>query len=88
MQNTYAVLPQNGEAQLRIFNGFNCSVTVNGQEVEPLDFWKDQDVSVRGEGTFNINIQQYGTCNYNISLYEDVDVTENQVTCNKYMMRM
>lgn len=81
LQDTYAVLPQNGEAQLRIFNGLNCSATVNGSKMEPLDFWKAQNVSVLGEETFHIDIQNNGACNYILDCEECyVNVTEKQAS--------
>ena len=93
MQNTYAVLPQSGEAQLRIFNGFNCPVIVDvhgsttDNEIEPMDFWKAPTLEVDGEKVYHVNIHNESLCSSSIDLGEYVNVTEKQVTCNKYMMR-
>jgi hypothetical protein len=92
LQDTYAVLPQNGEAQLRIFNGFNCSGTVNvsgfsTHQLEPLDFWKAPTFEdINRNKIFNVSIlNANNNCNFNLTDVP-VNVTEKQVTCNKYMM--
>lgn len=89
LQDTYAVLPQSGQAQLRVFNGLNCTSTVNVSgyapgEIEPLDFWKAPTLQVDGEKIFPVNID-VGPCSYNFDT--TVNVTEKEVTCNKYMLR-
>lgn len=85
LQGTYAVLPQAGEAQLRVFNGFNCEVVVNSREVEntigPLNFWYVPISSVDGSKTFNINVSDSGEpCGGNVSFTKNLLVTEKQVT--------
>jgi hypothetical protein len=91
LQDTYAVLPQSGEAQLRVFNGFNCSgvvnipgIAVDNNEIESLDFWKAPTLQVDGEETLLVNIDM--PCN-GIKVTGSVNVTEMQVTCKKCMMR-
>lgn len=91
MQDTYAVLPQNGEAQLRIFNGFNCPVIVDvpgiaTHNIESLDFWKAPPLPADGEKIYPVNISNV-PCSNNIGFYENVAVKEMQVTFNKYVMR-
>jgi hypothetical protein len=92
LQGTYAVLPQNGEAQLRIFNGFDCSgiVNVNGSatgEIEPLDFWKAPTLQkINKHETFHVSISNNSLCNFDLTTDEFVIVTEKQVTYSKYMM--
>ncbi|KAJ4436486.1 hypothetical protein ANN_16517 [Periplaneta americana] len=60
--DTYAVLPQAGEAQLRIYNGFNCSVAIQSDipgedkfEIPPLDFWKSEMLAVSDEANYQIS---------------------------------
>lgn len=89
MQDTYAVLPQAGEAQLRIFNGFNCNVTVevsgvDNVTIEPLSFWNAQTLSVDGENAYNVDVHGDGCAvNFNGS----INVTEKEVMCNKSLIR-
>jgi len=93
LQDTYAVLPQNGEAQLRVFNGLNCSgiVNVSGiatHEIKPLDLWKAPTLQkINGNKALNVSID-IDRCNFTFPIDEPVNVTvtEKQVTCNKYMM--
>jgi hypothetical protein len=92
LQDTYAVLPQNGEAQLRVFNGFDCRVTVNvsgigSDKIEPLNFWQAPTIPGSGETIHNITIFGDSSCSQNFILDESVKVTEMQVTCNEYSMR-
>jgi len=92
LQNTYAVVPQTGEAQLRVFNGLDCqgSVDVSGiatDDIKPLDFWKAPTLRVHGEKPFPLTIHNDSYCKYSINIDGTVDVTEKKVTCNKYMMR-
>ena len=92
LQDTYAVLPQNGEAQLRVFNGLNCSgnVSVSGiatDKIKPLDFWKAPTLQeIDGYKTLNVSIHSDSSCSFTFPVDEPVTVTEKQVTCNKYMM--
>ena len=91
MQNTYAVVPQTGEAQLRVFNGLSCPgiVDVSGvatDNIKSMDFWKAPTLRVDGEEPFKINIHD-GSCNYTFNIDETVNVKEKKVTCNKYVMR-
>jgi len=90
LQNTYAVLPQSGEAQLRVFNGFNCQVSVDFQDIhyriEPLGFWKAPTLQADGEEMYHVNING-SLCSKSFDVDENVNVTETKVTCNKYMMR-
>jgi hypothetical protein len=86
LQDTYAVLPQNGEAQLRVFNGFNSEVAVDlsgveSGKIDPLNFWQAPTLSVDGESTFELNITCVGCMKTRIE--EKVNVTEMQVICNK-----
>lgn len=79
LQDTYAVLPQSGEAQLRVFNGFNCQVSFNvsgiaSGKIEPLNFWNAPTLSVHGENAFPISI---GSCS-NGTFDGYVNVTEMQ----------
>jgi len=91
LQDTYAVLPQNGEAQLRIFNSFNCSVIVDvpgvitDNKIEPLNFWSAPTLQADGEKIYPLNIRS-DACSY-VTFDGNVTVTEMQVTKNKYMMR-
>jgi len=83
LQDTYPVLPKTGEAQLRVFNGFNCQGTVDipgiaTGTIKPLDFWKKLNLPVDGEKTFPLNIKDDGQCNYNLSIDVNVTVTEKQ----------
>ncbi|XP_069688351.1 peptide transporter family 1 isoform X3 [Periplaneta americana] len=62
LEDTYAVLPQAGEAQLRIYNGFNCSVAIQSDipgedkfEIPPLDFWKSEMLAVSDEANYQIS---------------------------------
>lgn len=92
MQDTYPVLPKNGEAQLRVYNGFNCPASVvlydfERDTIKPLDFWKAPTVSVDGKKILRIGIHGAGTCSYDIHIGQDVNVTEKEVTHSKYMMR-
>jgi len=90
LQNTYAVVPQTGEAQLRIFNGFNCGGIINvsdiatDNKIEPLDFWKAPTLQVDGEESFPLYFHS-DSCGYDI--VKNVTVMEKQVICNKYMLR-
>jgi hypothetical protein len=92
LQDTYAVLPQNGEAQLRVFNGLNCSVNVTASgiatdKIKPLDFWKAPTLqNINEYKTLDVNIYNDSPCNFDFTIDEHVNVTEKQVTCNKYMM--
>ncbi|GFG30408.1 hypothetical protein Cfor_05861 [Coptotermes formosanus] len=83
LQDTYAVLPQNGEAQLRVFNGFDCRVTVNvsgigSDKIEPLNFWQAPTIPGSGETIHNITIFGDSSCSQNFILDESVKVTEMQ----------
>ncbi|XP_021917359.1 peptide transporter family 1 isoform X3 [Zootermopsis nevadensis] len=84
LQDTYAVLPQSGEAQLRIFNGFNCPVTVDVSEVdrvtiEPLSYWNAQTLSVDGNRVYNVEVHGDG-CSDQFEFRGFVNVTENEGT--------
>jgi hypothetical protein len=88
LQDTYAVLPQSGEAQLRVYNGFDCPVSVDVYDFEkdtikPLDFWKAPTVSVNGDKTLLIGIQSDPNCNNSFNVPGNVIVKEKEVTCNK-----
>jgi len=93
LQDTYAVLPQNGEAQLRIFNSFNCPVIVGvpgvttDNKIEHLNFWSAPTLQADGEKIYPLNIRSDVSCSYNFTFDGNVTVTEMQVTKNKYMMR-
>jgi hypothetical protein len=93
LQETYPVLPQNGEAQLRVYNGFNCSASVhlydlkNDSLIKPLDFWKAPTVSADGKETLRIGIIGDSSCSFDFHVADSLDVTEKEVTCNIYMMR-
>jgi len=84
LQDTYAVLPQNGEAQLRVFNGLNCSGSVNvsgiaTDRIKPLDFWKAPTLQkIDGYKTLNVGIQSDGPCSFTLPIDEPVNVTEKQ----------
>jgi solute carrier family 15 oligopeptide transporter 1 len=88
LQDTYAVLPQAGQAQLRIFNGFNCKVAVDvsgvqSGTIEPLNFWQAQSLSVDGEREYKVTVRNDGACYNTFSFEETINVTEKEVICNK-----
>jgi hypothetical protein len=84
LQDTYAVLPEAGQAQLRVFNGFNCRVKVDipGVDesiIEPLSFWQAPTLSVNGENIYSISVTNDGTCEEHLEFQGFVNVTEKQV---------
>jgi hypothetical protein len=88
LQDTYAVLPEAGQAQLRIFNGLNCKVPidisgVDAREIEPLDFSQALQLSVNGVNSYMINVNSDLTCEEYPAFQGSVEVTEKQVTLNE-----
>lgn len=88
MQDTYAVLPEAGQAQLRIFNGLNCRVPIDisgveGSTIEPLSFWQAPTLSVNDVNTYNISVNRDSTCEEYPAFHGSVEVTEEQVTFNE-----
>jgi hypothetical protein len=88
LQDTYAVLPQAGQAQLRIFNGFNCKVAVDvsgvhSGTIEPLNFWQAQSLSVDGQRAYTVDVRNDGACYETILFKETINVTEKEVIRNK-----
>lgn len=88
LQDTYAVLPEAGQAQLRIFNGLNCRVPidisgVDASSIEPLSFWQAPTLSVNGVNTYGISVNSDSTCEEYPAFLGSVEVTEEQVTFNE-----
>jgi hypothetical protein len=88
LQDTYAVLPEAGQAQLRIFNGLNCRVPidisgVDASTIEPLSFWQAPTLSVNGANTYMISVNSDSTCEEYLAFQGTVKVTEEQVTFNE-----
>jgi solute carrier family 15 oligopeptide transporter 1 len=91
LQDTYAVLPRAGEAQLRIFNGFNCKVAVDvsgvdSVTIEPLSFWQAQTLLVDGESTYDVSGHGDG-CDDHVEFRGVISVTEKEVICSKSLIR-
>lgn len=85
LEDTYAVLPEAGQAQLRIFNGLNCRVQidisgVDASTIEPLSFWQAPTLSVNGANTYMINVNSDSTCEEYPAFQGSVEVTEEQAT--------
>ncbi|XP_075230327.1 uncharacterized protein LOC142329540 [Lycorma delicatula] len=54
LQSTYAVLPKPGEAQLRLYNGYNCSIYLDAQDgikniIGPTDILELKSLNVVGK---------------------------------------
>lgn len=91
LQDTYAVLPEAGQAQLRIFNGLNCRVPVDisgvdANTIEPLNFWQAPTLSVNGESSYTIRANSDSTCKEYPAFQGNIDVTEQQVTFNESLI--
>lgn len=63
-QPTYAVLPQAGEAQLRIYNGYNCIVNVQTEDgintiIDSMDVLELKSLKVTDKKNIRATITAY-----------------------------
>ncbi|XP_053661069.1 peptide transporter family 1-like [Anopheles marshallii] len=63
LESTYAIIPKEGEAQLRIFNGMNCDYRVQSNIPEHADFtlksmsmFEEKYLSVKGKATYTYTL--------------------------------
>ncbi|CAB3368266.1 Hypothetical predicted protein [Cloeon dipterum] len=67
---TEAVLPVAGEAQLRIFNTFNCPLAISGDlvgssdkfDIAPLELWENLHISAQGNKMFKLRATPGAGC--------------------------
>ncbi|XP_059472318.1 solute carrier family 15 member 1-like isoform X2 [Neocloeon triangulifer] len=73
---TEAIVPTAGEAQLRIFNTFNCPMVISAQdngvtigefEIEPLKAYENLYLAAQGNKLFNLNIRRGATCDQSLA---------------------
>jgi solute carrier family 15 oligopeptide transporter 1 len=69
LEQTYAVLPRSGEAQLRIYNGMNCAYIFQGQntgfKIEALERFEDKHVWLKDNkfaGPFSVRSEDDPSC--------------------------
>lgn len=86
-QGTYAVLPDAGESQLRIFNGLTCNINISSSEVSvngivpQLSMLEATNIKTYGTKNFTVNLNIDKSCKQysNLSWSDTLFVYEKQV---------
>ncbi|XP_075228642.1 peptide transporter family 1-like isoform X2 [Lycorma delicatula] len=87
LQSTYAVLPKPGEAQLRLYNGYNCSILLEAEDgikniIGPTDILELKSLKVTGkrdiQATIKININNCSHLPSDLMWTGSFSITENK----------
>ncbi|XP_059475770.1 solute carrier family 15 member 2-like [Neocloeon triangulifer] len=90
---TDAVMPSQGEAQLRLFNTLDCPIVISSEpgtaveidpfEISPLEAWQNLHIAAQSNQTFQIRAQPASSCNPAL-LVQDFNVHISPNTAQSY----